>query len=59
MASEQEDVAHSAGQTSGSPQRQGHQLARPVLDFDLESEVARLRAEESWRRSARGGWPFI
>ncbi len=53
MASDHEEDLHAVGETSGSPQRPGHQLARPVLDFDLESELARLHAEESWLRGTR------
>jgi quercetin dioxygenase-like cupin family protein len=59
MASDYEDVAHAVGQTSGSPQRPGHQLARPVLDFDLESELARLQAEESWRHGTRNAKTLV
>jgi len=59
MTSDPEEAAHLVGQTSGSPQRPGHRLARPVLDFDLESEVAQLRAEESWRHGTRNAKTLV
>jgi quercetin dioxygenase-like cupin family protein len=52
-------AGHPAGETGGSPQRPGHQLARPVLAFDLASEVAQLFAEESWQHGTRNAKTLV
>lgn len=50
---------HPAGQTSGSAQRPTHDLARPLLTFDLAAELERLRREESWRRNGRNAKTLV
>lgn len=50
---------HPSGQTSGSPQRPAHHLARPLLTFDLFAEVEKLRDEESWRRNRRNARTLV
>ena len=52
-------AGHPAGETGGSPQRPGHQLARPVLAFDLAAEVAQLFAEESWQHGTRNAKTLV
>jgi hypothetical protein len=37
MPSDHAGGTHPGGQTSGSPQRFRHQLARPILAFDVEA----------------------
>ena len=59
MANDHEGGTHPAGQTCGSPQRQGDQLARPVLDVDLEAELEQLHAEESWRHGSRNARTLV
>lgn len=50
---------HPAGQTSGSEQRPTHDLARPLLTFDLAAELERLHNEESWRRNRRNAKTLV
>lgn len=50
---------HPAGQTSGTQQRPTHDLARPLLTFDLGAEVELLHGEESWRRNGRNAKTLV
>lgn len=50
---------HPSGQTSGTEQRPTHDLARPLLTFDLAVEVERLHSEESWRRYKRNAKTLV
>lgn len=50
---------HPSDQTSGSPQRPAHHLARPLLTFDLVAEADRLREEESWQRNRRNAKTLV
>ncbi len=59
MAMEHAAGTHPAGETSGSPQRPGHQLAQPALTFDLEAEIDRLHAEDSWRHGTRNAKTLV
>jgi hypothetical protein len=39
--------------TTGTGTREAHELDLPVMTFDLEREVERLRLEPSWRDHGR------
>lgn len=39
--------------TAGSPERQGHVVAQPLLTFDLAGEVETLQREPSWTQGDR------
>lgn len=53
MAEISEDEAGLATERAGDTARPGLHLADPLIALDLSAELARLRDEETWRRTGR------
>jgi quercetin dioxygenase-like cupin family protein len=50
---------HPTGKTTGTAARPGQEHAGKALTFDLESELAHLREEETWLRSGRNSRTLV
>ena len=47
------------GQTTGTAQREAHRVIAPVLRFDIDAELASLRAEPSYQRGDRNARTLV
>ena len=53
MSTDQLTNTHPTGKTTGTAHRPGQDHEGAALTFDLTSEIAHLRQEETWSRSGR------
>ncbi len=59
MSVQQLSNTHPTGRTTGTAERPGQDHVGVAMTFDLASELANLRQEESWRRSGRNARTLV